>query len=96
MLLGFAALTGVAFKSTAWGGEASDEERAMMTGLFRQVRQMMDEVGAQRGRPILLAVRTPDAPAYSRALGLDVEQSMKEELIDIWICLLYTSHAADE
>ena len=77
------------FKSTAWGGEASDEERAMMTGLFRQVRQMMDEVGAQRGRPILLAVRTPDAPAYSRALGLDVEQWMKEELIDIWIATGY-------
>lgn len=74
------------FKSTAWGAsEASNEERAALTSLLRRLRDMRDAVGAKRGKPLLLAVRTPDTFEYSRALGLDLETWMKEGLIDIWI-----------
>ena len=77
------------FMSTAWGGIASNEEREMMNSLFRDIREMADEIGAERGRPILLIVRTPDSPDYSSALGLDVEQWMAEDLIDIWVATGY-------
>ena len=77
------------FKSTAFGGEASAEEVAIMTELLRRIRKMADENGARRGRPILLVVRTPDSFRYCKALGLDIEQWMKEGLIDAWIASGY-------
>ena len=73
------------FRSTAWGGEATDEECELMTGLIRRIRAMTESVGLERGRPILFAARTPDSMAYSSALGLDVEEWMRQDLIDIWI-----------
>ena len=77
------------FKSTAWGENASEEETEMMTELFRRARKMADEIGAKRGKPILLIIRTPDSFGYCRSLGLDIEQWMKEGLIDIWLATGY-------
>ena len=77
------------FRSTALGNHASEQEVAMMTDLLRRTRVMADEIGAERGRPILLLARTPDLPAYARAVGLDIEQWMNEGLIDIWIATGY-------
>ncbi len=73
------------FKSTAWGQPVTQEERDMMTGLLRRVRAMTEEVAQERGRPLLIAVRVPDCPEYSRALGLDWEQWLQEDLIDILV-----------
>lgn len=74
------------FKSTAWGAkEASDEERAALTELMRRLRDVRDKLGAERGKPILLAVRTPDTFEFCRALGFDLERWMKDGLIDVWI-----------
>jgi len=53
------------------------------------VESQADEVGAERGRPILLAVRAPDSLGYAKALGLDLERWMKDDLIDIWIATGY-------
>jgi hypothetical protein len=74
------------FKSTAWGRkEATVDERAALTTLLRRLRDLRDQRGMETGKPILLAVRTPDTFEYSRALGLDLETWMKEGLVDIWI-----------
>jgi len=54
-----------------------------VTGLLRRVRTMMDEVGAKRGKPILLSVRTPDSLAVAAGIGLDVEAWMREGLVDL-------------
>jgi hypothetical protein len=78
------------FKSTAWGAkQASDEEREALTDLMRRIRDMRDKVGAERGKPLLLAIRTPDTPEYCRALGIDLEKWMEEGLFDIWIATGY-------
>jgi len=77
------------FKTTVMGGEATADEVEMMNDLFRRIRAMLDEIGGRRGRPILLAVRTPDSAGYARTLGLDIEQWMKEGLIDIWVAAGY-------
>jgi len=71
------------FKRHAMGQPVGQQELDMMTDLMRRVRRMADEVGAKRGRPILLATRTPDSVEWSKAIGLDIERWMAEDLIDL-------------
>lgn len=73
------------FASTANGGVASDDERALMTDLMRRVRVMTEEVGVERGRPILVAMRVPDSVEFCRDMGLDLELWLEEGLLDILI-----------
>ena len=75
----------VNFHGPARGFEASGVELGMMSDLIRRIRLMMDEVGKERGRPILLAVRAPDSVEYCRIIGLDIESWMAEGLIDLYI-----------
>jgi len=42
-------------------------------------------VGLRRGRPILVAARTPDSVGYCEGIGLDLERWMRQGLIDIWV-----------
>jgi len=77
------------FKSTAFGGVASDQERAMMTGLLRRVRVMTEQTGMARGRPILIAVRVPDSVGYCRDLGFDIERWLDDGLVDVLITTGY-------
>ncbi|WP_417170738.1 hypothetical protein [Victivallis sp.] len=73
------------FKSAAWGKPVSDAERAQMTRLLREIRGSLDAIARKRGRPLLLSIRTPDAPEICRAIGLDLETWMKEKLFDLWV-----------
>jgi hypothetical protein len=75
----------VFFPSNAKGEPATDAERAAMTDLLRRVRTMADLLGKKRGRPILISTRTPDSVDYSRAIGLDIETWMAEDLIDLYM-----------
>ena len=56
-----------------------------MTSFVRKVRGILREIGQERGRPYLLAIRVPDTPAMALRTGLDVEQWMKEGLLDLLI-----------
>lgn len=73
------------FRSVGFGGHASEEELALMTDFMKRLRAITEEAGRKRGRPILVAVRTPDSAGYSRAVGIDLERWMKEKLFDIHI-----------
>ena len=77
------------FKSVAWGGTASQEECDMMTASLREIRAIAERVGRERGKPILVSVRVPDSVDYSKAVGLDVEKWMQDQLIDIYVGGLY-------
>jgi len=57
----------------------------MMTGLLRRVREMAEREGRKRGRPILIATRVPDSAGYCRAVGLDLQRWLQEDLIDILV-----------
>ncbi len=57
----------------------------MMTDLVRRVRNVANEVGQQRGRPLLLAARTPFKVEDARFIGLDLEKWLTEDLIDLLI-----------
>ncbi|HAW32901.1 MAG TPA: hypothetical protein DCY03_33125 [Planctomycetaceae bacterium] len=71
------------FKRVSWGEPAGNLELSRLNDLMRRIRTMADEVGHQRGRPILIAIRVPDSVEYARVLGLDVETWLKEDLVDI-------------
>ncbi|HCA47349.1 MAG TPA: hypothetical protein DEP45_08290 [Armatimonadetes bacterium] len=73
------------FASVASGGVATEEEVEAMTGLMRRVRAMTEEVGLERGRPILVSMRVPDSVEMSRECGLDIERWLEEGLLDILI-----------
>ncbi len=79
----------VFFKSHADGGVCSDSERAMMTELITRIRTMVDEIGRSKGKPILIAIRTPDDPTFCRDIGLDIENWMANNLIDLWVPTSY-------
>ena len=53
------------------------------TEMLRRIRRMTEREGLRRGKPMLIAVRVPDSVGYCRALGLDLEQWLKDGLIDI-------------
>ncbi|MGC9317993.1 MAG: family 10 glycosylhydrolase [Armatimonadota bacterium] len=77
------------FSSVANGGTATQEQRDMMTDLLQRVRTMTEEVGRERGRPILVAVRVADSVGFNRDMGLDIERWLEEDLLDILITTCY-------
>ncbi len=72
-------------KSVAWGNHASQEELNLMTDFMKTLRDITEEAGRKRGRPILVAVRVPDSVDYCKAVGIDLENWMDLKLIDIMI-----------
>ncbi len=71
------------FKSTAHGQVVSDAERDAFTQWAQRIRDTADRVGEERGRPILIAVRLPDSVSYNRAIGIDLERWLEDDLIDM-------------
>ncbi len=65
------------------GEPVSRRELDMMTGLIRRIREMTEEVGREKGRPLLVAVRVPDSVEFCRAIGLDLERWLSQGLVDI-------------
>ena len=75
----------VYFKPQMFGQPVTQEQRDLMTGLLRRVREMADQTAAKRGRPLLIAVRVPDSVEYASAIGLDLVRWMKDDLIDLMV-----------
>ncbi len=71
------------FRKQFYGEPVTAKECGMMTDLVRRIRRALDKQSALRGRPMLLAIRVPDSPDYARAIGVDWEQWLKEDLIDL-------------
>ena len=75
----------VFFSETMKGIAVSADQVRIMTDLMVRIRKLTDEVGQQRGRPILVAAIVPDNPQLALNVGLDVENWIREDLIDIVI-----------
>ena len=66
-------------------GRPGDEiwaKRDALTEFIASVRRMLDDLGADRGRRISLAVRVPTWPEGCRALGADVAEWGRRNLMD--------------
>ncbi|MCK4591110.1 MAG: hypothetical protein KAT86_05095 [Candidatus Latescibacteria bacterium] len=57
----------------------------LMTDFVRKVRELLDTIGKQRGRPYTLVVHVPDSPSVSLDLGFDVKAWLEEELVDVLV-----------
>ena len=62
--------------------EEAHQNRYLMTDLVRRVRKRLDEVGAERGRHLKLAVRVAPTLANAARMGLDVPKWMTDGLVD--------------
>ncbi len=72
-------------KSVAKTGYASQADCDFITDYMAELREMTETIGRRRGRPILIAIRVPNAPDYCRAAGLDVEEWFRRKLADIMV-----------
>ncbi|MBC8352083.1 MAG: PKD domain-containing protein [Planctomycetes bacterium] len=68
---------------------STDERIAKMNSLVKRVRKMLDDVGRERGRRLVLSVRppsnygrTPPTPETARLLGCDVPAWVKQGWVD--------------
>jgi len=75
----------VFFKRSAQGKALRPEERALMTDVIRRIRFKLDEVGRARGKHLLLNIKYPDSVGYCQKIGLDLEQWLKEDLVDVLV-----------
>jgi len=70
------------FPETMEGRPVKAEGVALITALVRDVRRMLERVGEERGRPILLATRVALTVKHGRYMGTDIETWLDEGLID--------------
>ncbi len=70
------------FRESREGLPVSEEHVEVMNDFVRRIRRMADEVGARRGRPLLLAAHTPATLEDSLFVGVDLETWLGENLID--------------
>jgi len=73
------------FKGVGNGAVATPEELEMMTEFMRRVRKMADTTGAKRSKPVLIALKVPDSVEFCRAIGIDLERWLAEDLADILV-----------
>ena len=73
------------FRCNANGEDCTEAERHIMTGLHRRIRDMTEQVGLERGRPILVASRLPASVPCCEAIGLDVRAWLEQGLVDLLI-----------
>lgn len=73
----------VLFRPQMTGEPITQEHRDQLTNLMRRIRKMTDSVGRKRDQPMLVGIRVPDSVAYCHALGIDLEQWLREGLVDV-------------
>ena len=73
------------FRPTLELKPVEDEHLDMMNDFVRRIRTMTESAGQRRGRPLLVAARVPLSVERSRAIGLDVQTWLKEDLVDILV-----------
>ena len=73
------------FRPTLDGHPVEPEHVAMMTDLMRRIRAMTERVSLERGRPLLISIRTPLSLERSLAIGLDISTYLEEDLVDILV-----------
>jgi hypothetical protein len=73
----------VLFRPQMTGNPVTQEHCDLMTGLLRRVRKMTEAVAQRRQRPLLIGIRIPDSVSYCKALGIDLVEWLKSDLVDL-------------
>ena len=73
------------FREQLFGKNAEPEHVQMMTHFVREARQLTRRVSEKRDRDITVLARVPDAVDLCLRIGLDVENWLKQGLLDILV-----------
>ncbi len=73
------------FRETNEDRPVTPEHVAMMNDFVRNVRALADRTAAHRGRPFLISCRIPLSVERCRAVGLDLNTWLDEDLVDILV-----------
>ena len=65
-------------------GEERDNIETM-NQFMRDVRAIVDEIADKRGRPYLIAARTPPTPTMALRTGMDLETWLRERIVELII-----------
>jgi hypothetical protein len=79
----------VFFKPQMLGVPVTDAQRALMSEWLQRVRDLVDTVAAQRGKPILIAVRVHDSVEYNYESGMDLGTWLEKDLVDMVVASDY-------
>ncbi len=71
------------FRPTFEGRPCDAEHLDILTGFVRRVRDMTEDVGRLRDRPLLIATRVPTRIKCCRAIGIDIERWVSDDLVDM-------------
>jgi hypothetical protein len=71
------------FRPTLECRPCEPEHLEIMTGFIRKLREMTEQVGQERDRPLLIACRIPSRIDCCRKIGFDIEQWLADDLIDV-------------
>lgn len=71
------------FKEVTCGYDVYPENLERMNDLMRMIRALTDMYSAERNKPLLISIYVPDSTGFCKAVGLDIETWLKEDLIDI-------------
>ena len=75
----------VLFSRRMRGEPCTPDEIEIINAFMRRIRDITDAAAQKRGRPILIATRTPDSFALCLDNGMDTQAWMAQDLIDILI-----------
>ncbi len=83
------------FRPTRSGKPVSSEQVKILTGFQGRVRELAYKHGNRRGRPILVSTRVPVTTRMCLHVGIDIEQWLKEDLLDVLVtangCVPFTN-----
>lgn len=63
--------------------DANPENVERMNNLVRSLRTLTEQISEEKGEPILIAIHVSDSMEFNKAIGLDVEQWLEEDLVDV-------------
>jgi len=82
----------VNFPEMLRGDPVTPENRELINQLMRDIRQVTEEEGLRRGRPILICGRCVEDVEVSKNSGLDIETWLEEDLVDMLSMAYGTEH----
>ena len=78
---------------------ATRDQVGILTRFQRRIRDLAYKHGNRRGRPMLIATRVPVSRRMGRYVGIDIEQWLKDDLLDVLTigvgCMPFTNPIRD-
>ena len=73
------------FRPTFEGRHVEQKHLDILTAFQRRLRTLAEQIGRQRGRPLLLTASVPENIEFCRLVGIDIETWLAEDLLDFLV-----------